>query len=68
MAIQSHIEEEAHGHGRGHDQHGNGKGLGHLKHQHEAMEDGEYTIEIGGIDHDNPTPVDQTSAPRTLRR
>jgi hypothetical protein len=66
MAINSYIVEEGHGHGKGHTQHGNGKGLGHLKHQHDAMADGEYTMVITGINHDNPTAVSQTSAPTTL--
>ncbi|TFI57573.1 hypothetical protein E2493_14500 [Sphingomonas parva] len=66
MPISSYIVEEGNGRGKGHTQHGNGKGVGHTKHQHAAMDDGEYTIVISGINHDNPTPVDQTSAPTTL--
>ena len=66
MPIDSYILEEGHGHGRGHIFHGNGKGLGHLKHEQDAMDDGVYTMEITGIDHDNPTTVDQTSPPTEL--
>ena len=66
MPISSSIVEEGRGHGRGHSQHGNGKGKGHLKHQHDAMADGEYTMVLSGINHDNPTAVDQTSTPTTL--
>jgi hypothetical protein len=66
MAITSYIVEEHQGKGKGHTQHGNGKGLGHLKHQHDAMADGVYTIRVAGIDHDNPTGVSQTSAKTTL--
>ena len=66
MALQSHIIEEANGHGRGHYSHGNGKGLGHLKHEQAATEDGVYTMEISGIDHDNPTNVDQVSPPTQI--
>ncbi|HEX2558819.1 hypothetical protein, partial [Phenylobacterium sp.] len=43
-----------------------GKGVGHLKHQQEAMSDGIYTLRISGIDHDNPTSANQTSAQTTL--
>jgi hypothetical protein len=66
MAITSYIVEEHKGQGRGHTQHGNGKGLGHLKHQQDAMADGEYTMVISGISHVNHTPANQTSAQTTL--
>ena len=66
MAISSFIVEEGPGKGRGHVEHGNGKGLGHLKHGQDAAADGEYTIRISGIDHDNPTAVSETSPPTTL--
>jgi hypothetical protein len=66
MAITSYIVEEHQGKGKGHTQHGNGKGLGHLKHADEAMADGNYTIRVAGIDHDNPTGVSQTSPQTTL--
>jgi hypothetical protein len=66
MAITSYVEEEGHGHGRGHTAHGNGKGLGHQKHARDAMEDGVYTINISGVDHVNHTAVNQTSAQTTL--
>lgn len=66
MAITSYIVEEGPGRGKGHTSHGNGKGKGHLKHQQDAMADGEYTIVVDGIDHQNHTPANQTSAPTTL--
>ena len=66
MPITSYIVEEHMGRGKGHTQHGNGKGLGHKKHAEEAMADGEYTIRVAGIDHDNPTAVSQTSAQTVL--
>ena len=66
MAITSYIVEEHNGQGKGHTQHGNGKGLGHLKHADEAMADGIYTIRVAGIEHDNPTAVDQATAQTTL--
>ena len=65
MAITNYVIEE-HGKGKGHTSHGNGKGKGHLKHQQDAMADGEYTIVVDGIDHQNHTPAGQTSAPSTL--
>ena len=65
MAITNYVIEE-HGNGKGHSSHGSGKGKGHLKHQQDAMADGEYTIVVDGIDHQNHTAVDQTSAPSTL--
>ena len=65
MAITNYVVEE-HGRGKGHSSHGNGKGKGHLKHQQDAMADGEYTIVVDGIDHQNHTPANQTSAPSTL--
>ncbi|HEX8482824.1 MAG TPA: hypothetical protein VF650_13055 [Allosphingosinicella sp.] len=66
MAVTSYIVEEHQGKGKGHTQHGNGKGLGHLKHAQDAMADGDYTIRVAGIDHDNPTAVSQTSAQTVL--
>ena len=66
MPITSSIVEEHRGHGKGHTSHGNGKGKGHQKHADDAMADGIYTIRLEGIDHDNPTAVNQTSAPTTL--
>ena len=65
--VTSHVVEEHNGKGRGHTDHGNGKGKGHDKHQDDAMADGVYEIEIGGINHDNPGPVSTTSPPTTLR-
>ena len=65
MAIMSHIVEEGHGRGRGHVSHGKGKGKGHDKHAADAMADGVYTIEISGIDHDNPGAF-QATPPTTL--
>ena len=65
MAISSHVIEEGPGKGMGHTQH-NGKGKGHDKHEHAAMEDGVYEMEIEGISHDNPTPVDQATPQTTL--
>lgn len=66
MAITSYIVEENQGQGKGHTQHGNGKGLGHLKHGDEAAADGTYTIRVAGIDHQNHTLVDQTTAQTVL--
>lgn len=66
MPITSYIVEEGPGRGRGHVSHGNGKGKGHEKHAHEAMADGEYTIVVNGIDHQNHTAAGQTGAPTTL--
>ena len=66
MPITSSIVEEHQGQGRGHTQHGKGKGLGHTKHQQDAMADGEYTIVISGINHDNPTAVDSFMGPTPL--
>ncbi|HEY9219081.1 MAG TPA: hypothetical protein VIO94_13600 [Phenylobacterium sp.] len=68
MPITSFIEEDEreHGLGRGHTSHGNGKGLGHEKHAAAAMEDGEYEINVSGVNHVNPTGVSQTSAPTVL--
>ena len=51
--------------GRGYENH-KGKGVGHQKRLQEEMADGHYTIRVTGVDHDNPTAVDQTSAPTTL--
>ena len=61
------VEEHGNGHGRGHTQHGNGRGKGHEKHQDAAMADGEYTMTIRGVDHQNHTPANQTSLATTLR-
>lgn len=66
MAVTSYVEEEGPGKGRGHTEHGNGKGLGHLKHQQDAMADGEYTIQISGVEHVNHTAAGQTSPQITL--
>ena len=66
MPVSSFIFEEGAGRGRGHTEHGNGKGLGHQKHADEAMADGQYKIGISGIDHQNHTPANQTSAPTVL--
>lgn len=66
MAINSYIVEEGHGRGKGHMSHGKGKGLGHVKHAEDAMADGVYTIAVSGIDHQNPSAVNQTSAPTRL--
>jgi hypothetical protein len=66
VPVSSYIVEEGPGKGRGHVEHGNGKGLGHQKHGQEAAADGEYTLAISGINHQNHTPADQTSAPTTL--
>lgn len=66
MAVTSDIVDEHRGHGRGHTQHGNGKGKGHDKHDADAMADGVYTIQISGVDHDNPTLVNQTRPPAVL--
>ena len=66
MPITSYVVEEGHGRGRGHVEHGRGKGLGHQKHAHEAMADGEYTMVVSGISHDNPTSANQSGAPATL--
>jgi hypothetical protein len=66
MAITSYIVEEHQGKGKGHTEHGNGKGLGHQKHADEAMADGVYTIRVAGIDHDNPTAVDQATPQAVL--
>lgn len=65
MAITNYVVEEF-GKGKGHSSHGNGKGKGHLKHQQDAMADGDYTIVVDGIDHQNHTSANQTSAPSTL--
>jgi hypothetical protein len=65
MAITSYVVDD-HGKGKGHSSHGNGKGKGHLKHQQDAMADGDYTIVVDGINHQNHTSVDQSSAPSTL--
>ena len=51
--------------GRGYENH-KGKGVGHQKRAQEEMADGHYTIQVTGVDHDNPTAVSQTSAPTTL--
>ena len=51
--------------GRGYENH-KGKGVGHQKRAEEEMADGHYTIRVTGVDHDNPTAVNQTSAPETL--
>ena len=61
------VDEHGNGHGRGHTEHGNGKGKGHEKHQDAAMADGEYTMTIRGVDHQNHTPANQTTPPTTLR-
>lgn len=66
MAVTSYIVDEHQGKGKGHTQHGNGKGLGHLKHAEESMADGVYTIRVAGIEHDNPTAVDQSTPQTTL--
>jgi len=66
MPIQSYIVEEGPGRGRGHVSHGNGKGKGHDKHAADAMADGVYTIAVSGIDHQNHSAANQTSAPTTL--
>jgi hypothetical protein len=66
MPITSYIVEEGPGRGKGHVSHGNGKGKGHEKHAHEAMADGEYTIVVDGIDHQNHTAAGQTGTPATL--
>ena len=61
----SFVAQEGPGQGRGYYVH-NGRGVGHDRKAAEAMADGEYTLIIDGIDHDNPTAVSQTSAPETL--
>lgn len=66
MPITSFVEEEGPGQGRGHYEHGQGKGLGHLKHADDAMSDGVYTLQIDGIDVDNPTATSITSATTAL--
>jgi hypothetical protein len=66
MPITSYIVEEHQGKGKGHTQHGNGKGLGHRKHADEAMADGIYTIRVAGIEHDNPTSANQSTAQTVL--
>lgn len=66
MPIGSVIEDDHKGNGKGHTQHGNGKGLGHIKHGQDAAEDGDYTLDISGINHVNHTAVDQTTPPTVL--
>jgi hypothetical protein len=66
VAISSSIVEEHKGHGKGHTDHGNGKGPGHQKHAEKAMADGVYEMEVFGINHDNPTAVDQATPQTTL--
>ena len=66
MAISSYIVDDHQGKGKGHTQHGNGKGLGHVKHAEDSAADGVYTIRVAGIDHDNPTSANQTSAQTVL--
>jgi hypothetical protein len=64
MAVSSQVVDEHKG--VGHTAHGKGKALGHQKHAQDAMDDGVYTMTISGVDHDNPTALDQTSAQTTL--
>jgi hypothetical protein len=66
MAITSYIVDDHRGNGLGHTEHGNGKGLGHLKHGEDSAADGAYTIRVAGIDHQNHTAVDQTTAQTVL--
>jgi hypothetical protein len=66
MAISSYVVEEGPGKGKGHVQHGNGKGLGHVKHGDDAMDDGEYTLDVSGINNVNHTPVDVVTPPTLL--
>jgi hypothetical protein len=61
----SYIAPEGPSQGRGYFVH-KGKGVGHDRKAAEAMADGQYTLIIDGIDHDNPTAVSQTSTPETL--
>ena len=61
----SYVAPEGPGQGRGYFVH-QGKGVGHDRKAAEAMSDGEYTLIIDGVDVDNHTAVDQTSAPETL--
>ena len=61
----SYVALEGPSHGRGYYVH-QGKGVGHDRKAADAMSDGEYTLIIDGVDVDNDTAVDQTSAPETL--
>jgi len=61
----SYVAPEGPSQGRGYFNH-NGKGVGHDRKAAEAMADGKYTLIVDGVDHDNPTAVDQTTGPETL--
>lgn len=61
----SFVAQEGPSQGRGYYVH-NGRGVGHDRKAAEAMADGQYTLIIDGIDHDNPTTVSETSDPETL--
>jgi hypothetical protein len=69
MAIRSNVADER-GNGvglaRGHTDHGRGKGLGHEKRAEEAMADGEYGLEISGVNHINHTSANSTTGQVTL--
>lgn len=66
MPINSFVQpEDGAVHGRGYYVH-QGKGKGHQKRAEEAMADGEYTLLVSGINHDNPSATSQTSAQTTL--
>src|SRR5688500_9467018 len=64
MSVSSSIVEEKHG--KGHTDHGNGKGKGHLKHQDDAMADGNYIINIDNVYSDDTSGITQTSAATNL--
>ena len=65
MPVSSSIaDEHGNGKGKGHTDHGNGKGKGHLKHQQDAMADGVYEMDIGGVNHvDHTVPGTTQTAP-----
>ena len=63
MAITSSIAVDFPG--RGYTNH-KGKGVGHQKRAQEEMADGIYTIQVTGVDVDNPSAASQTSTPTTL--
>jgi hypothetical protein len=66
MPITSYIVDEHKGQGKGHTSHGNGKGLGHVKHAQDAAADGEYTIRVAGIDHQDHVGPGTTRPQETL--
>ena len=61
----SYVAPDGPGQGRGYYVH-NGKGVGHDRKAAEAMEDGQYTLIVDGVDYDNPSSTSQTFGPEDL--